>query len=180
MAQEWLNSANHGTVFAGLQIAAFLGSMRWFVSLRKRYDEETVKGWLVPHTGIKGIPGVVGTGVAWCVISSLVYIISPYLSLEQESYKSLTPTGGKDYFVFVFAFVQFAFLCSLYQRRNSDWLPRLLLLSAIWATMYAMYAKEMLNDPFVSGIAFLIANSLSLFVVKTFFALWTGQKTKSS
>ena len=146
----------------------------------ERYDEETVKGWLVPHTGIKGIPGVVGTGVAWCVISSLVYIISPYLSLEQESYKSLTPTGGKDYFVFVFAFVQFAFLCSLYQRRNSDWLPRLLLLSAIWATMYAMYAKEMLNDPFVSGIAFLIANSLSLFVVKTFFALWTGQKTKSS
>ena len=100
------------------------------MSLRKRYDEETVKGWLVPHTGIKGIPGVVGTGVAWCVISSLVYIISPYLSLEQESYKSLTPTGGKDYFVFVFAFVQFAFLCSLYQRRNSDWLPRLLLLSA--------------------------------------------------
>ena len=41
----------------------------------KRYDEETVKGWLVPHTGIKGVPGVVGTGVAWCVISSLVEII---------------------------------------------------------------------------------------------------------
>ena len=108
MAQEWLNSANYGTVFAGLQIVAFLGSMRWFVSLRKRYDEETVKGWLVPHTGIKGIPGVVGTGVAWCVISSLVYIISPYLSLEQESYKSLTPTGGKDYFVFVLL-LQFVF-----------------------------------------------------------------------
>ena len=180
MAQEWLNSSNYGTIFAGLQIVAFLGSMRWFVSLRKRYDEETVKGWLVPHTGIKGVPGVVGTGVAWCVISSLVYIVSPFLSLEQDSYKSLSPTGGKDYFIFVFAFVQFAFLCSLYQRRSSDWLPRLLLLLLIWVTMYAMYAKQMLNEPVFSGTSFLVANTLSLFAVKTFFALWTGQKAKSS
>ena len=134
--EQYFSEANYGNIFATLQILTFLGSMRWFVSLRKRYDKEVIESWLVPHTGIKGVPGVVGTGVGWCVLSSFVYLISPYLNLMQESYKALTPTGGKNYFVYVFLFVQFAFLCSLIQRRNSDWFPRLVLLMSTWTIMY--------------------------------------------
>ena len=169
-------SDRYSNAFALLQIISFLGSMRWFVSLRKRYNPETIQTWLVPHTGIKGIPGVVGTGVAWCVISSFIYLISPYINLDQESYKAFTPTGGKEYFLYVFTFVQFAFLCSLFQRRNSDWLSRLLVLIVIWIIMYMLYTNNTLDDPFNSGISFLFGNLTSLYTVKTFLNLWIGRK----
>ena len=160
-----------GFCFAGLQILTFVGSMVWFVSLRKRY-KSVVGAWLVPHTGI------VGYGVAISTITCILHYVNPYWPL---TLRFAIPSDGYIYCSTIFPCVHFSFLYSLTQRKG-DWLWRLLVLLALWTCCIVVYTCSLLpfGSSVSSGTFFLSINTIGLFTVKTHPRLWQsfGSKLK--
>ena len=153
-----------GFCFAWAQILSFIGSMVWFVSMRKRYTKAVMNTWLVPHTGI------VGYGVAISTITCLLHIMNPYWPLAVHF---AVPSDGYTYVTTVFPCIHFPFLYSLTQRKG-DWFWRLLILLFLWGCCILMYVLELLpnRSSLLSGTFFLAINTIGLYTVKTHPALW--------